>query len=176
MDLDRRRLVIAVLAATCGGGAARAEAEPDLSQYLPGAKRVGQGQLTWLGLPIYLAELWAVDGKYQADRAFILSLTYFRAIKQAQIVNASLEQMQKLGSAVEQHPDWGEKLSTVFQDVGESDRISGLFYPGDHAQFFFNDRKTGHLDALLADNLAAIWLSPKSSEPALRKALLGLTE
>jgi len=84
--------------------------------------------------------------------------------------------MQKLGSAVEQHPDWGEKLSTVFQDVGESDRISGLFYPGDHAQFFFNDRKTGHLDALLADNLAAIWLSPKSSEPALRKALLGLTE
>jgi hypothetical protein len=176
MDPARRRLVIAWLTMGWLGGTARAEAVPDLSAVFPGAKKVGQGKLRWMGFPIYLAELWSTDGTYQADRAFILSLTYFRGISQTQIVNASIEQMQKLGAPVEEHPDWVEKLATVFQDVGESDNISGVFYPGDHAQFYFNFKPAGKLDALLADHLAAIWLSPRTTEPSLRQALLGQSE
>ena len=175
MDIKRRRLLTTALAAVGCHGVARGQIGSGWSQVLPGAKRVGQGRLRVMGFPVYLAELWAEEGHYEPHKPFVLSLTYLRDISRTQIINASLDRMHRLGAPVEQHPDWAEQLATVFRDVNELDNISGVFYPGDHAQFYFNDRPTGVLQAALADRLASIWLSPQTSEPALSRALLGQT-
>ena len=55
------------------------------------------------------------------------------------------------------------------------DRITGVHLPGEGARFFVNGRLQGELrDADFARLFFGIWLSPRTSEPALREALLGL--
>ena len=52
--------------------------------------------------------------------------------------------------------------------------IIGLLLPGQGARFFFNGRASGELaEAEFARLFFGIWLSPRTSEPALREQLLG---
>ena len=55
------------------------------------------------------------------------------------------------------------------------DRITGVYKPGEGMRFFFNARPAGEIrDAEFARLFVGIWLSPRTSEPSLRRALLGL--
>ena len=62
----------------------------------------------------------------------------------------------------------------VFPDVRKGDRLLGLQRPGEAAVFWLNGRLRGEIrDAEFARRFFGIWLSPQTSEPALRRALLG---
>ena len=62
----------------------------------------------------------------------------------------------------------------MFPDVAEGDRISGVHKPGQAARFHVNGRYAGELaDGEFARLFFGVWLSPQTSEPALRDALLG---
>ncbi len=62
----------------------------------------------------------------------------------------------------------------AFPDIVKGDRITGVFEPGVTAKFFFNGQPRGEIrDADFALRFFGIWLSPKTSEPKLRDALLG---
>ena len=65
-------------------------------------------------------------------------------------------------------------MTRLFPDVRAGDRITGVHRPGTGARFFVNGRLQGELpDADFARLFFGIWLSPRTSEPALREALLG---
>ena len=69
---------------------------------------------------------------------------------------------------------WLAEMQAAFPDVKAGDRISGSHEPGVAAQFFVNGQPSRRVaDATFARLFFGIWLSPQTSEPALRQQLLG---
>ena len=69
---------------------------------------------------------------------------------------------------------WQQWLQGAFPDVRAGDRITGINRPGEGAMFLTNGRQTGMVpDTAFARLFFGIWLSPRSSQPQLREALLG---
>ena len=61
----------------------------------------------------------------------------------------------------------------MIPDVRTGDRVMGIHQPGVGAAFWVNDKNTGEIqDAEFARLFFGIWLSPNTSEPKLRDALL----
>ena len=71
---------------------------------------------------------------------------------------------------------WYVEMNSIFPDVKNGTVLTAIFIPGKDTEFFENNRSIG---AIKGDNFlrrfSDIWLGEKTSEPALRKKLLGLT-
>ncbi|MDQ1922850.1 chalcone isomerase family protein [Massilia pseudoviolaceinigra] len=151
-------------------GAAPAHIEENLSQ----ARLAGKGTYTWFGLAIYEAELWVGDKGYRTDLPFALELRYARKLDGVKIAEASADQMEKIGagSAV-QRAQWLDKMKTIFPDVKEGTRISGVFVPGGGARFYLDGKALASVpDPEFARAFFGIWLDPATSARSLRAALL----
>jgi hypothetical protein len=179
-SLPRRRLVLGAMVACALPPAAWAAATPpaELRVRVPNARLAGEGRLTWLGLSIYEARLWTQPGFDAArfsEADFALELIYARALDGQRIAERSLTEMErnaKLGEA--QRERWLSAMSRLFPDVAAGDRITGLHLRGNGARFFHNGQARGEVpDTAFAGRFFGIWLSAQTSEPSLRKALLG---
>lgn len=184
---------VAVLLHAAGlGGVASAQAAVDrpagaeeglageVQRLLPGAREIGRTSLRWFGLPIYDAQLWSrevVTALDFAQREFVLSLRYARSLEGAAIAERSLDEMrrqQPLAPALA--AAWLAQMKLAFPDVRAGDRLIGWHQPGRSTRFFHNGQARGELaDAAFGARFFGIWLSPQSSQPALRQALLGET-
>lgn len=174
----RRHFVFAALA---GPPWAAAQARPaEVGSELPGARLQGRGLLRFLGLQVYDARLWVLEGFKPADYAdhpVALELEYARELVGRRIAERSLVEMRKVGDVPQaQSGAWLMAMEHAFPDVKARDRITGVYRPGEGMRFFVNGR-AGHAirDADFARLFIGIWLSPRSSEPELRRALLGLS-
>ena len=167
-----RAHLASALIALCVYASAGAATQPWLEQ-LPQAQQVGEGVFKRLGWSIDTARLWAPGGVYAPGKPFALSLTYEFDIAQSRIVQASIEEMERLGAPVADRPEWREALLAVIRDVGKSQSLAGVYIPGQGALFYHDDVQTGRLDEELAQHFFGIWLDPRTSDPALRTALLG---
>ena len=159
----------------------RAEAlPPELRTSLPAADLAGQATLRFWGLEIYQATLWVAPGFADAAYAqspFALELRYQRDFKGADIAQRSLAEMQAQAPLSEaQAAAWGQRLRELFPDVQRGDRLTGEHQPAVGARFWHNGRWLGELrDPVFAERFFGIWLSPRSSEPQLRRGLLART-
>ena len=176
-----RRAVLgaAVSAAPAALCATMASTPPvEVSAALPGAVLQGQGRLRYFGLHIYDAALWSsppVSASEAPNAPFALELRYARKLSGSSIAERSLQEMKNVGAVGEaEGPRWLEAMKSVFPDVVAGDRITGICRPGNGAAFFVNGRPSGEVrDAQFAQLFFGIWLSPLTSQPALRSALLG---
>jgi hypothetical protein len=145
---------------------------------LPGARLLGQGRLTYFGLNVYGAKLWVTEA-FKADEftrhPMALELEYARALVGRLIAERSLDEMKKLGDVPEAKGEgWLATMTQIFPDVDKGDRITGLYHPIDGMRFFLNGKLRGEVrDPLFARLFVGIWLSPRTSQPKLRQALLG---
>jgi hypothetical protein len=91
------------------------------------------------------------------------------------ITSSSLSEMRRLGPVSdEQARRWEQAMRRIFPDVQAGDRLTGVQWPGESARFFHNGQPRGELlDAEFTRLFFGIWLSPRSSEPDLRRQLLG---
>ena len=165
-------------AAWVPAGWAQPEAPAWLRAGVPGAMLVGQGRLTFFGLKVYDARLWAAPGFDAArfeQQPFALALSYLRGLKGALIAERSLKEMRPLpGFDARRETAWASRMTELFPDVGDGDTLVGLHLPGVGARFVLNGQVRGQVDdPLFARLFFGIWLSPQTSEPALRQALLG---
>jgi Chalcone isomerase-like len=179
--MHRRHCLLALAAAPLGAlwaQPAPAGTPPELAAELPGARLQGSGRLRFLGLHIYDARLWVgaqpVAGEW-STLPFALELQYARSLKGEQIAERSLKEMQRQGDipalAAER---WLGNMKQLFPDVNAGDRITGLNVPGSGARFFVNGNFRGEpREPDFARLFFGIWLSPRTSEPALRETLLG---
>ena len=168
-----RLLIPALLAALLAGGAAQA-AMPQVAPDLPGARVAGQGKFTWFGMKIYDASLWVGEAGYAPGAPFALELRYARALSGVRIAEASADQMEKTGGATAaQRALWVDKMRAIFPDVKEGSRITGVFLPGGAVRFHLDDMVLGTIsEPGFAQAFAGIWLSPRTTAPQLREALL----
>jgi hypothetical protein len=178
----RRRTVAAALVTACLP-VAWAQPEPpapvEVQTELPGARLRGRGTLRFFGLHVYDALLWTAPDfvANELERSpLALELRYARALRGPLIAERSLEEMRRVGEfETSQAERWLRAMKELFPDVGAGDRITGVHRPGEGARFHVNGRLAGEVrDALFARLFFAIWLSPRTSEPKLRAALLGL--
>lgn len=144
---------------------------------LPGARAAGRGRLRFWGLDVYDAALWVTPGFRQsafAFHAFVLELDYLRAFSGADIARRSITEMRRTGGFSEQQAaQWQAALGKLLPDVRPGDRITGIHQPGQGAAFAFNGKRLGEIrDAQFSSLFFGIWLSPNTSEPGLREALL----
>ena len=156
--------------------ASAAQARPELGA-LPGARLVGQTRLTVWGFEVYDARLWAPAGFNAAGFAaspLALELNYLRDFQAADIAERSLKEMRRSQPISEaQAAQWKAELIRVLPNVRKGDRITGVHRPGQGAAFWVNGRPGGEiLDAGFARLFFGIWLSPATSEPKMRDALL----
>ena len=151
-------------------------ARPELSA-LPRARLVGQARLTVWGFDVYDARLWApptFSAAGFAASALALELNYLRNFHAADIAERSLKEMRRSQPVSDAQAErWKAELLRVIPDVRKGDRITGVHRPGVSAAFWVNGRASGEiLDADFARLFFGIWLSPGTSEPRMREALL----
>lgn len=189
--MQRRLIVLGPLASALAGAAAllpaemRAQAQPvpgELQAEWPGAVPSGpQGatRMRWFGLTIYDIALWAPAPVSEPAglpaQPLALTLTYRRALDGARIAERSLDEMRRGGPIPEATAQrWLQAMQTLFPDVVDGDRITGVLRPGSGARFHHNGRLLGDWpEPDAAARFFGIWLAPWTSEPALRRALLG---
>lgn len=181
----KRLARVGVLAVAVGAAVASAAAAADgaaappsfVQQALPAAALLGQGQMRFLGLRIYDARLW-VGPQFKAadfgDYPLALELSYLRAFKGTAIAQRSIDEIERQGELTPaQAQRWLKVLTALLPDVQSGDRLTGLYQPGQGMRFWRGEQLLGVTDdAELARRFFAIWLSPRTSEPGLRSALL----
>ncbi|NCT83116.1 MAG: hypothetical protein GXC94_08245 [Comamonadaceae bacterium] len=170
----RRRTALAGLGLALLPVAPHAWASPELA----GLTLRGQGRFRYFGLAIYDARLWSaepLDANRWAEQPLLLELQYARSLVGREIAKRSLAEMRRqaaIGDA--QGQAWLQAMEAAFPDVKAGDRLTGRYEPGAGAQFFFNGQPRQRIaDGQFARLFFGIWLSPQTSEPALREQLLG---
>jgi len=173
------------IACTLVAWAATVSAQPERSalpsevvQALPGAALQGQMRFRLWGFDVYDARLWTLPGfsSQGFERQHLaLELRYLRGVDADLIAERSLQELRRQATPTpEQAQRWLAEMRRVFPDVQPGDRLLGVHRPGEGAAFFHNGQPRGEIrDPEFARLFFGIWLSPRSSEPAMRQALLG---
>jgi Chalcone isomerase-like len=148
-----------------------------LRRYFDDARLAGSGRLTWFGLRVYDAALFAprrFDPADAAGQAFGLVLTYARRLDGKGIANASRDEIQRLGfGSAAQRARWHERMLALFPDVDKGRRLTGIHVPRQGARFYFDDEFIGAIeDPEFARAFFAIWLDERTRAPQLRESLL----
>jgi len=167
----------------CSNSIASTAAEPAapavsvFASPLSGARLAGSARMRFWGLDIYQARLWVRPGFQPTDFArhtFALELDYQRSFSRTDIATRSIEEMRRVGRFSEtQASDWLDALRAALPDVKKGDRITGVHLPGTGMRFLLNGQLYAEVrDTELAPLFFGIWLSPATSEPALRQSLL----
>lgn len=146
-----------------------------VSQLLP----AGQATMRFLGFAIYDAKLWvhpAFEANDYGAHPLALQLTYQRDFTGRDIAKRSIQEMQGIGAFDnEQAQQWLIALQSALPDVKKGDSLLGLYQPGAGAVFSMGGKVVGEVaDATFAKLFFGIWLSPQTSEPALRTALISI--
>lgn len=146
-------------------------------QPLPDARLSGAGTLRFLGISVYEARLWVrpgFDAQNFAAQPFALELRYARGFSADAIAGRSIAEMRRQQAISDaQAARWQAAMARALPSVQAGDQVIGLHTPAGKARFWLNGVETGHIDdALFSRLFFGIWLSPQSSEPALRAELL----
>jgi hypothetical protein len=148
----------------------------------------GGGQLKFLGMRVYNARLFIkppLGADVAFDRDFALDIGYLMSLKGAAIADRSAKEMRRVGYQDEAKlARWTSRMKELFPDVQAGDHLVGVFdIEGGKddkkakASFYIVQRSKVKLLGAVDDSEFAraffdIWLSPKTSEPKLRAALL----
>jgi len=172
------RLALATSLAQAAGVQAQLREVPrEVAQALPQGQALGAGRMRYLLWDVFDATLWApagFRGSQYFEHAFALELRYLRKLSAASLVDSSLQEMRRMGQLdAGKLAQWTSAMQSAFVDVQPGDRITGVHTPGVGARFYFNGNLRATVDdAAFARAFFGIWLSPATSEPRLRSALL----
>ena len=147
-----------------------------ITKFIPDAKIVGAGTLSLAFWDIYDATLYAPDAKINKTKPFALSIRYMREIEGRDIADRSVQEIRKQGFVDEfKLAAWNNQMKNIFPNVEDGTVLSAVFIPGDRTTFYAGERQIGIIkDAEFTIWFANIWLGEKTSEPLLRRRLLGL--
>lgn len=176
--LSRRSALVTFAALTCVPRAQATAMPAEVASELAASRLHGAGRLTWFGMSVYEARLWAGErfSVTQFEREpLALEIQYARSLQGKQIAERSLAEMQRFGASSDADAArWLTSMIQLFPDVTAGDRLTGVHRPGGATRFYFNSKLRGEIrETDFARRFFGIWLSPQSSEPKLRQALLG---
>lgn len=153
-----------------------AYSRPELAS-LVGAVPTAPVRLRVWGFEVYDARLWTPAGfrhNQYLQGPFALELQYLRRLEGTAIASRSIEEMRRIGAFSDaQAQNWLSAMQKIFPDVGKGDRITGIYWPGEGAEFWVNGQRVGMVkDVMFARLFFGIWLDERTSEPKMRAQLL----
>ncbi|MEZ8720189.1 chalcone isomerase family protein [Vibrio pomeroyi] len=155
-----------IFAALIFTASAKASAVDDLN------KR-GQGEMSYLFWTLYSAEFYTTPTN--SERA--LKLEYYRAIDSKDLVDATEDQWNKLGYSNNNIQRWLKPLYAMWPNVEAGSTLTIRVAEDNVSRFYFDEQPIGVIqDKQFGEAFLAIWLSENTSEPGLRKQLLGLNK
>lgn len=143
---------------------------------VPGAAVVGQGVLSYAFWDVYKATLFANNGVWDPNKPFALSIEYYRTIKGKDIADRSVQEIRQQGFNNEVTlAAWNSQMKTIFPDVKKGTVLTAVYIPGQQTTFYNGADTIGIVKGDdFGQSFFGIWLAEKTSEPTLRRALLGL--
>ncbi len=119
--------------------------------------------------------MYAEEGQWSGQEPFVLSINYLRDLKGAAIAERSIDEIRQQGYSNEDNLQrWLLSLQTILPDVSKNTRINGVKTSDNATVFYKNDQYLGAIhDPLFTQVFFDIWLGEKTSQPKLRKDLLG---
>ena len=146
-------------------------------------RSVGSATFSWGPFTLYTSQLLTPEGRYEAlnqDRALII--TYQRKISSNELVDATRDQWQELG-ILKQEPQsetWLSMLKTLWPDVVPGSQLAFVFHH-QQGQFWYRASAAQKTftplglpqSSSFSRQFLAIWLSPQTQYPELRKQLIG---
>lgn len=147
-----------------------------ITDHIPRAETVGSGRLTYLFWDVYDAALHAPAGRWQPDRPFALTLTYLRHFDGEDIAERSIRELRGLGwRDPYKLTAWDNRMRQIFPDVQPGTSLTGIYLPDGNTLFYMNGQPIGGVgDPEFGRAFFAIWLDKNTSEPGLRRKLLGV--
>ncbi|MGD8171501.1 chalcone isomerase family protein [Vibrio sp. TRT 21S02] len=144
---------------------------------------VGTAQLTVFIFDVYSSQLLSPNGKYAASNdisphPLALEIHYQRNISSQQLIDATEEQWRELGYQSSQIMPWVKTVEGIFPNIEQGQSLTYVT-DGRVGQFFYANGEVdlyqiGQIeDEQLNDAFLAIWLSPETEYPELRKQLIG---
>jgi hypothetical protein len=172
-------LVLAAAAALLAGQAWASNLPDAVLEGNYGLQRVGAGELTWLGRPIYHASLWTPAGNftgYEPGEPVALSLSYQRKFSRDELLRITSTAWRLLDATpYEQRAQWLALLRTLWSDVGPGDNVTTVVVPGQATHFYDHRGFMGKIDdPAFGPAFLSIWLDSRSVVGDLRVQLLGL--
>lgn len=148
-----------------------------IKAHVPNATMVGRGVLTYAFWDVYEATLYAPDGRWDSASPAALTIEYYRAINGKDIADRSVQEMRKQGFTDEvKLAAWNAQLKAIFPDVKDGTVLSAVYVPGKHTTFYNGTAEIGTIKGNdFGSQFLGIWLGEATSEPELRRALLGLS-
>lgn len=142
---------------------------------LPGLTLVGDTNFRFIGMKVYDIRLWAPDGRYAPDKPFALELVYDMNFKGTDIAKRSIDEKRGQGYGPEDKLNrWYAEMAKIFPDIKPGDTLIGIHVPGKEARFYTRSKFIAAVaDPEFSRAFFDIWLSEKTSQPGLRKRLLG---
>lgn len=159
----------------CWAGLASAKIDSEVSALVPQAQLVGTARMKYLLWNVYDAKLYASNGTWLAGEPFALELNYLRSLKGDAIAKRSVEEIRKQGFPDESTlSNWYQQLTKILPDVNKGTRLTGVVDANKHTLFYRDGEEIAHVDdPLFSEWFFNIWLSDATSEPKLRRQLLG---
>lgn len=142
-------------------------------------QRVGAGELSWLGRPVYQASLWTPGGRfdgYVPGEPVALSLWYQRDFSRDELIRITSTAWRLLGSVpAGQRERWITTLRSFWSDVGPGQNVTTVVIPGRATRFYDHRGFMGQVDdPAFGPAFLSIWLDPRSVVGDLRVQLLGV--
>lgn len=181
----------------------KSEIPPNIDSTLASSLiKLGEGQMSILFWKVYKAEFYSTDAPYN-ESAYpkALKLTYQRDIEKQEFVDATQDQWIKLNAhfserlvSEEQEALWLKQLSDIFPDIQEKDIILFTLSKNKQANFYLKKHNKSNkelnntaerltiknyqllgsiTEPAFGDYFLSIWLSKYTTEPKLRKKLIG---
>ena len=139
-------------------------------------EKCGEATLRVLFWNVYESALYAPDGIYTEEtRPHSSSKSNTCALSSPRtLLNRPPREWRSQGLNDPRQQQWLEDLGTLWPDVQADDVIAFTIDERGVSSFFFNNQAMGNIDDPdFGRYFSAIWLSPKTTRPKLRAALIG---
>jgi hypothetical protein len=141
-------------------------------------RKVGGGELRWLGFPIYDASLWTSTGRFGGfgpGETVALSLWYQRSFSRDELLRITETAWKKLGQPdAGQRELWLAELRRKWTDVSPGHNITTVVMPNGPTRFYDQRGRFAQVDdPAFGPAFLSIWLHPRSVVSDLRLELLG---
>jgi hypothetical protein len=137
---------------------------------------IGETIFSILFWDLYKIQLLTTSGDYPIEIKkdnLIMDIKYLADISNDDLIERTIEQWQHLGIAPENYQGYLLELKAIWPNIIDGDSLSLLIHQG-RSVFYYNQQYVGVInDPKFGQIFLAIWLSEKTSEPSLRRELLG---
>jgi hypothetical protein len=136
---------------------------------------VGEAQLKVLFWPVYDSRLYSADGSYREGQLPLrLQIHYLRDVAASDLVENTQTEWERLPDVPPDSEQWLQRLSKMWPDVRVDDVLELQVDAQGRSTFLVNGQTLGGIeDPDFGRHFLNIWLSPDTSRPELRLALIG---